>query len=309
MNNKGINYYHYENQCEEVMPLRVYLQKIQGYSSRILRRIIRDGRLIINGKDRWLVDDVHRGDTIEVMLPRESVDVRPVRGIVDIIYEDDEILAVNKDAGLVTHPTKSHQLDTLGNLVAGYFESTGQYAKVRFVTRLDNDTSGVIVIAKNKYIHHYLQSHQLIPKPEKRYLAFVNGCPEEMVGTIDLPIGRAEDGIHRCVMPEGKPSITHYRVVETFPEQKASAIALRLETGRTHQIRVHLATIGCPIIGDSLYNTTADGAYGIRRTALHARSIALSLPKTGQHILYAPLKSDLVNLQHQLRGNVNKRRK
>lgn len=283
--------------------MRVYLQEKHGYSSRILRRIVRDGHLKINGRDSWLVDNVRFGDTIEVTLPKEAVDVRPVRGKIDIIYEDDEILAVNKEAGLVTHPTKSHQLDTLGNLVAGYFERTGQQAKVRFVTRLDCDTSGVIVIAKNKYVHHYLQSHQLIPKPEKRYLAFVNGCPDETSGIIDLPIDRAEDGIHRCVAAEGKASITHYRVIETFSDQKVSVIALRLETGRTHQIRVHLAAIGCPIIGDPLYNTAANETFGIRRTALHARSIALSLPKTGKHILYAPLKPDIVKLLHQLQGN------
>jgi 23S rRNA pseudouridine1911/1915/1917 synthase len=298
-----MNYYRYESQCKEEMALRVYLQEKHGYSSRILRRIVRNGHLKINGRDSWLVDDVRFGDTIEVTLPKEAVDVQPVRGKMDIIYEDDEILAVNKEAGLVTHPTKSHQLDTLGNLVAGYFERTGQQAKVRFVTRLDCDTSGVIVIAKNKYVHHYLQSHQLIPKPEKRYLAFVNGCPDETSGIIDLPIDRAEDGIHRCVAAEGKASITHYRVIETFSDQKVSVIALRLETGRTHQIRVHLAAIGCPIIGDPLYNTAANETFGIRRTALHARSIALSLPKTGKHILYAPLKSDMVKLLHQLQGN------
>jgi 23S rRNA pseudouridine1911/1915/1917 synthase len=303
VNNKGINYYHYQNQCEDEMPLRVYLQEKHGYSSRILRRIVRDGYLKVNGRDSWLVDNVRFGDAIEVMLPKETVDVQPAQGEMDVIYEDDEILAVNKEAGLVTHPTKSHQLDTLGNLVAGYFELTGQHAKVRFVTRLDCDTSGVIVIAKNKYVHHYLQSHRFIPKPEKRYLAFVNGCPKEMSGTIDLPIDRAEDGIHRCVAAGGKPSVTHYRVIEIFPGQKASAVALRLETGRTHQIRVHLAAIGCPIIGDPLYNTAANETYSIRRTALHAHSIALSLPKTGQHILYAPLKSDMVNLQHQLQSN------
>lgn len=290
----------YEYCCKSDAPilLKDYLQTVLGYSSRVLRSVVHDGTLQVNGKKHWLNEPVVSGDTITLMLPEEDVDMTPTAGPLEIVYEDDEVLVVSKDADVVTHPTRRHPTDTLGNLIAHYFIQTGQHCKIRFVSRLDRDTSGIVVTAKNKYVHHYLQSHQVIPKPEKTYIAFVEGIPEKQTGTIRAPIRRDDgDGIHRIVSGDGKPSVTHYQVLKTYGD-KAAKVKLLLETGRTHQIRVHMAHIGCPLIGDHLYNEKRHIAFS--RTALHSYKMTLSLPKTGEHTFIAPLKKDLKALEAQL---------
>lgn len=295
---KNPYFYEYIYDGLEKPLLKSYLHDVQGYSSRVLRRIAHDGKILVNHKKHWLDEPIKAGDHITLMLPAEAVDIAPTPADLDIIYEDDEIIAVNKDADVVTHPTRRHQDDTLGNFIADYFIKTGQQAKIRFVSRLDRDTSGIVVVAKNKYVHHYLQSHQVIPKSEKTYIAFVEGCPEKPAGTINAPIKRSEDdGIHRKVASDGKPSVTHFRVLQKYGNA-ASKVSLVLETGRTHQIRVHMAYIGCPIIGDHLYNHYLKVPFG--RTALHSAKIRLFLPKTGEHLLTAPLKQDLIALEHEL---------
>jgi 23S rRNA pseudouridine1911/1915/1917 synthase len=271
-----------------------------AYSSRLLRRIVRDGNTLINSHEAYLTGVVKPGDLVRVVMPLEAIDVLPVPGDLDIIYEDSEILVANKDAGVVTHPTKSHGADTLANRIAYYYEQSGQSAKIRFVSRLDMDTSGLVAVAKNKYVHHYLQSHRVIDPMQKGYVAFVNGRMPESEGTIDLPIGLSDEtGIKREVRADGKPSITHYRVIDDF-EAGAQMLSLRLETGRTHQIRVHLAHCGCPIIGDPLYNTQNNQNFGMTRTALHAKKLTLSLPKAGDLSLSAPLKDDMAELYKTL---------
>lgn len=298
----GINHYQYCIGEMEPVPLNRLLVRDFGYSSRLLRRIKRLGGVTINGKDCWLCDTVTTGDRIEVMMPEESVDVLPVLGALDIIYEDDEVLAVNKDAGCVTHPTKRHQEDTLGNFVAHYFKSTGQNAKVRFINRLDMDTSGIVLIAKNNYVHHFVQSEKMCQKATKIYMAFVHGRLKEKCGTITFPIGRiSEESIKRQVLETGKPCITHYEVIEEYNE--ASLLRLQLETGRTHQIRVHLTHVGHPIIGDSMYRVEGLPTYGMERQALHSTEMCVTLPKAGVVHLRAGFKNDMQELWEKIREN------
>jgi 23S rRNA pseudouridine1911/1915/1917 synthase len=300
--NQYKNFNQYEYVCENDTPimLKQYLKTKYAYSSRLMTRIIREGEMTVNGKPCWSTDEVEKGDVIFIRMPTEHVDLLPVSGPLDILYEDDEILAVNKDPGLVTHPTKSHGGDTLGNIVAAYFLQTDQPAKVRFVSRLDMDTSGVILIAKNKYVQHFLQSHFIVPKMEKYYTAYVHHCPVPYSGTINLPIGLASaDSIRREVRSDGKPCMTHYRVLKVYGKKQYAKIKLKLETGRTHQIRVHLSHIGCPIIGDHLYNPIHQDL-GIARTALHASELTVTLPKNGRQNITAPLKTDLRALENRL---------
>jgi len=296
--NQQTSYVYKQEEPGEAVLKDILIQRY-GYSSRLLRRIVHEGEMSINQVDCWLGSKTHPGDRIEIVLPLEKVDVLPVEGPLDIVYEDDEILAVNKDPHCVTHPTKSHQMDTLGNRVAWYFQETGQDAKIRFVNRLDMDTSGLVIIAKNKYVHHYLQSQKVIDQVEKTYIAFINGrlpCEE---GLIDEPIGLPFEGsIKRAVLKEGKPSRTRYRVLETYKE--AQMIELQLETGRTHQIRVHLSYMGCPVIGDGLYNIETNESYGMERVALHSKRIVLTLPKRGKCVLEAAMKPDLIELKRCL---------
>ncbi|MGI6109414.1 MAG: RluA family pseudouridine synthase, partial [Eubacteriaceae bacterium] len=212
----------------------------------------------------------------------------------------------NKSPGVVAHPTRRHQTDTLANYAAHYILEKGDSFKLRFVNRLDMDTSGIIIIAKNKFVHHYIQSRMRGPDVEKTYTVWAEEDPDNLFpdsGTIDLPIGRPDpESIKRCVMEDGQQAVTHYRVLERYPG--AVKLEVVLGTGRTHQIRVHLAAVGHPIIGDSLYNPDSCDKYGLKRQALHASRLKIPLPKRDGLELKAELPEDLIQLENRLRGKL-----
>ncbi len=274
-----------------------YLIQNYRYSSRLLRQIKKYGDILKNDQPVWATDSLKKGDRLAIVLPEEEVDVAPNPESLDILYEDDEVLIVNKNAGCVTHQTKRHREHTLANYVADYWLKKGEKSKIRFINRLDRDTTGLVVIAKNKYVHHFIQSQ---PKNTiKTYVAMVKVCPSQTKGTIDAPIARAsENAIERVVSPKGKRAVTDYCVLESYGN-KGALLRLKLLTGRTHQLRVHLKHIGCPIIGDPLYNPSDDRT-GMDRQALHAQTIALTLPKKGNIEISAPLKSDMIALRKLL---------
>ena len=273
------NYYTYRYKVEITVPipLKEYLTGYCDYSTRLIRKIKREGKFLVDGKQVNVSYPVHKGDIAVAFLGQEKIDANPENIPINIIHEDQDLLIVNKEPGIVTHATLGHPTGNLANAIAHHWQNTGVKAKIRFVNRLDRDTSGVIVIAKNAYAHQFIQNQMVVNNVEKVYLAIVDGIIEKNEDTISAPIGRPfEDSIERVVMKEGQNAITHYVVLRRFTNH--TLIQLELETGRTHQIRVHTKSIGYPIIGDNLYN--ANSMEFIQRQALHAKSIKLLHPRT-----------------------------
>ena len=239
--------------------IREFLKEDLGLSSRLIRRSSIEKRILVNKKEVRMRYIVHSGDLVQINLQSdESQNITPEKMDLDIVYEDEDILVINKKPYMVVHPTKSYQSGTLANGVLFYFKETNQNCIVRLVSRLDMNTSGLIIIAKNQFAHMALSKEMEENNLEKRYLAIVHGNLKEKEGTIDAPIYRPdgeEFGTMRIVDERGQRSITHYKVIESFKD--ADLVECLLETGRTHQIRVHMKHLGHPIYGDTLH------AYGL----------------------------------------------
>ena len=258
-----------------------------------------------NGLEVRLFADVIEGDVIQVDLPEEKCSFIPQDIPIESVYEDDDMLVINKQPGVVVHPTKGHPVGTIANGLMRYMEQTGQSFKIRFVNRLDMDTSGLLMIAKNSHCQDTMMKQMKLDKVVKKYTAIVHGVISEERGTIDLPTGRPDpDDVRRWVMEDGYPSVTHYEVLKRFEDPKAEGggytlVKLRLETGRTHQIRVHMAYTGHPLVGDTLYGHADPGL--INRQALHASSLTFFQPVSGEKIVCeAELPEDMSILTEKL---------
>lgn len=232
------------------------------------------------------------------MCQPEPLGLDPASTPLDVLYEDDHLLIVNKPAGLLLHPTEPHHHLTLDHLVAGHFFRTGLQAKVRHVHRLDQDTSGVVLYAKHPWASALLDELLRERKIKRLYFAFVHGKMTRESGKISEPIGKDRNhATRRRVTPNGDPAVTHYQVKERY--RLATQVECRLETGRTHQIRVHLSYIGHPLLGDELYGGKRDL---IDRQALHGAILRFEHPFGGQLIeVTAPLPAELQALEKSLR--------
>ncbi|MEO2507912.1 RluA family pseudouridine synthase [Clostridium paraputrificum] len=278
--------------------IREFLKEDLGLSSRLIRRSAIEKRILVNKKEVRMRYIVHSGDLVQINLQSdESQNITPEKMDLDIVYEDEDILVINKKPYMVVHPTKSYQSGTLANGVLFYFKETNQNCIVRLVSRLDMNTSGLIIIAKNQFAHMALSKEMEGNNLEKRYLAIVHGNLKEKEGTIDAPIYRPdgeEFGTMRIVDERGQRSITHYKVIESFKD--ADLVECLLETGRTHQIRVHMKHLGHPIYGDTLYGFEGDEEL-IPRQALHAYGLDFKSPKTKETLsLRAKLPDDMESL-------------
>ncbi|MBQ7901274.1 MAG: RluA family pseudouridine synthase [Clostridia bacterium] len=273
-------------------PVKTVLKHRLKISAAILTSLKKhsDG-ILVNGTKAMANTIVHMGDTITINIhDTSSPNIEPCRMELDILQEDEDILVLNKPRSMPTHPSQNHHSDTLANGVMHYYRHSD--FTFRVITRLDRDTSGVVLIAKNLLSASLLSEQMRRQAIHKEYIALCHGTPQNASGTIDAPIARVEGStILRCVSPNGKKSITHYSVVSTHGN--LSLINLNPQTGRTHQLRVHLAHIGHPIYGDDMYGSPVIGD----RTRLHCRAITFTSPASGETItVEAPIPSDIAEL-------------
>ncbi len=282
--------------------IRDYMKENLNLSGRFIRSSAMDRRLRVNGKEVKLNYKLQEDDVIEVTVnAEESQNIEGEDLNIKVIYEDDDLLIVDKPPFMVVHPTKSHPMGTLANGVIHHFRSNNDNSIVRLVSRLDRDTSGLIMIAKNQFSHMNLAKSMEKNLIKKSYLAIIHGNLENQEGTIDLPIGRfTDETIKRAVLEDGQRSITHYKIKESYKE--GTLVELVLETGRTHQIRVHLSYVGCPIYGEQLYSDFNDEEL-ISRQALHAYALTLPHPRSGEILNFeSTLPEDMTKLIHNLQS-------
>ncbi|MEG0372135.1 MAG: RluA family pseudouridine synthase [Clostridium sp.] len=274
-----------------------YLKVEIGLSSRLIRKSLKEQRVIINSEPkraRYILQD---GDIIVLEMGKgETQDIEPENIPIDVVYEDEDILVVNKPPFMVVHPTGSRQSGTLSNAVTYYFRSRGEDTIIRLVNRLDRDTSGLIIIAKSQFAHMAMAKKMEKDEIEKSYITIVNGCLKGK-STIDEPIGRPSgESLMRAVIEGGQRSITHYEVIQSG--EKMSCVKVILETGRCHQIRVHMKYIGHPIIGDTLY---FEESPLINRQALHAYKLKFNKIRDDMPIeLEASLPYDIKEMMNFL---------
>lgn len=253
-------------------------------SSGLMNKLKWGDAIQVNGLPQRTNFPVRPGDVITVRLDEEEPGYPAEEGPLAVLYEDEHILVVDKPAGMLIHPSRARNSGTLANFVAGYYQRTGQACAFHPVTRLDRDTFGIVLLAKNSHVHALLQEAAI----QKTYHALVFGTPEKGEGIVDAPIARRElPSLLRYISPEGKPSVTEYRVLESFGLY--SELALRPITGRTHQLRLHCAHLGCPILGDPQYGSEASQAFSLKLGLTHQRLCAKRLkfnhPVTGENLI------------------------
>lgn len=264
--------------------LSTILKEDMKISTGLMNRLKWQDRIFVNGKPEHTDFWVKTGDTVTVPLEEPDPEYPAEDGPLTVLYEDEHLLAVDKPAGMLIHPSRSKFDGTLANFVVGYYQKSGQKCAFHPVTRLDRDTFGIVLLAKNAHAHALMQNTDL----KKTYHALVLGFWEKEQGIIDAPIARKPlPSLLREVHPEGKPCITEFEVLER--QEGYTKLQLRPVTGRTHQLRVHCAHCGHPILGDPQYGNEAS-QFGLTGQMLCAKLLEFHHPITGEHLI---LESDL----------------
>jgi len=273
------------------------LRKRLGLSGTVVRRVkwLEDG-ILVDGRRVNTRFCPEAGQVLSVRLsdPQRSSSVVPAPGPLDIVYEDEDVIVLNKAPGVSVHPGPGHFDDTLGNFLVEYYEKTEQEADFHPVHRLDRGTSGLIAAAKHPHAQEALKNQLHTERFKRVYLAVCQGVPDPPAGAVDAPLGPKPGSLmEQMVRPDGKRARTHYETLEV--RNGRALLRLELDTGRTHQIRVHMAHIGCPLTGDFLYGTE-DRAL-IPRPALHSAELSFRHPLTGKALEFqSPLPEDMARL-------------
>ncbi|WLD94930.1 RluA family pseudouridine synthase [Alkalihalobacillus sp. AL-G] len=276
--------------------LREFLLKEKAISRQALTDIkFNGGSIYVNGQPVTVRHVLHNGDNVTVQFPLEEVSehMAPEEMQLSILYEDDHFLVVNKPPNVTTIPSKYQNTGSLAQGVLHYYQSKNIGATIHIVNRLDRDTSGIVLIAKHRYAHSLLSLQQQSSQLTRTYSALCEGHPIREKSTIEEPIGRKEGSIiERCVRKDGQFALTHYEVLKKYTD--FSFIRLNLDTGRTHQIRVHMAHIGHPLLGDDLYGGSTEK---MQRQALHSTTLTFHHPFLEKEMtLMAPLPDDFLQL-------------
>ena len=277
--------------------LKEVLKAHFNISDRLLLKLKKSNKIFLNSKTTYLNKTLEKNDIIEVYIDFEedNSNIVPTKMNLSIIYEDDAYLVIDKPAGVPVHPSMDHFEDSLSNGVRYYFDSIGLKKKIRPVNRLDKNTSGLVIFAKNEYIQECLVRQMKNNLFHKEYIAIGEGKFKEQKGVIDAPIARKENSIiERCINKNGDLAITEYEVISYNREKDYSIVKCVLKTGRTHQIRVHMQYIGHSLLGDTLYGNSSNL---INRQALHAYRTSFIHPVTNLNVNYiAPIPSDMKSL-------------
>ena len=288
--------YLFEIQENQQMRLDKYLaEQFPEHTRSYLQKLIKDGEVLVNGKNVKTGYQLSKGDEVSVNIPEpKELDVEPQKMDLDIVYEDDDVILINKPKGMVVHPAPGHTTDTLVNGLLYHCKDNlsgiNGVARPGIVHRIDRDTTGILIVCKNDMSHNSIAAQLKEHSINRRYRALVHGNLKEDTGTVEGAIGRHPIDRKKMSINEknGKPAVTHYTVLERFGNY--TLIECKLETGRTHQIRVHMASIGHPLLGDEVYATGRKSPYKLQGQTLHAKILGFVHPSTGEYVeVDAPL--------------------
>lgn len=291
----------------ENMRLDAYISSKEENMSRTnIQRLIEEGNVLVNGQKKKISYKVQMGDNIEINIPEaKETNIRAENIPLEIVYEDKDIIVVNKPKGMVVHPANGNPDGTLVNAIMNICKDSlsgiGGEIRPGIVHRLDKDTSGLLIVAKNDLAHINMSKQIKDREVKKIYIALVKGNINENEATINMPIGRStKDRKKMAVRKDGKEAITHFKVLKRYGDY--TLLKVKIDTGRTHQIRVHLAEIGHPVVGDMVYSK-GKNEFGVEGQMLHAQSLEFKHPITGQEMhLEADLPQYFKNVLKELDG-------